>query len=176
MSVTDRCRDPIARDGHTFLRNQHEIAISRQLDSRERAFRNLFGGREQRHWHIEADSARRLQVDDEFELGSRIIGRSAGFSPLRIRQWAAETMSVRLGSTASEQQVHWWTEVMGKTNPRAALATCSARNVMDLDERLSRITAPTLIVTHCALRNPCRHGHDPMRSFTFSRCAGHPRG
>jgi 3-oxoadipate enol-lactonase len=64
-----------------------------------------------------------------------------------VRQWAAETMSVRLGSTASEQQVRWWIDLMGRANPRAALATCTARIDLELDERLSRITAPTLIVT-----------------------------
>src|ERR1700738_868864 len=35
MPITDRPRLPVARNGHTLLRHQHEIAIPRQLDSRE---------------------------------------------------------------------------------------------------------------------------------------------
>jgi 3-oxoadipate enol-lactonase len=65
-----------------------------------------------------------------------------------VRQWAAETQRARLGSTASPEQVAWWTdELMGKTNQRAALGAASARINMDLDEILVRITVPTLIVT-----------------------------
>ena len=65
-----------------------------------------------------------------------------------VRQWAAETMRARLGSTASEAQMRWWTdELMGKTAQRAAFGASSARIDMDLDARLGRITAPTLIVT-----------------------------
>ena len=65
-----------------------------------------------------------------------------------VRQWAADTMRARLGSTASEAQLTWWTdELMGKANPRAAYGASAARIDMDLDATLSRITAPTLIVT-----------------------------
>jgi pimeloyl-ACP methyl ester carboxylesterase len=65
-----------------------------------------------------------------------------------VRQWAAETMRSRLGSAASEAQIKWWTdELMARTDPRAAFGASSARIDMDLEERLSRITAPTLIVT-----------------------------
>jgi 3-oxoadipate enol-lactonase len=65
-----------------------------------------------------------------------------------VRQWAAETMRSRLGSSASAAQIEWWTdELMGKTDPRAAFGASSARIDMDLEERLPRITAPTLIVT-----------------------------
>ena len=64
-----------------------------------------------------------------------------------VRQWAAQTMRARLGSSASPEQIAWWTDLMGGTNQRAALGASAARIGMDLDERLSRITAPTLIVT-----------------------------
>jgi pimeloyl-ACP methyl ester carboxylesterase len=65
-----------------------------------------------------------------------------------VRQWAAETMRTRLGSSASEAQCQWWTDaLMAKTSQRAAFSTSSARIDMNLDERLSRIAAPTLIVT-----------------------------
>jgi pimeloyl-ACP methyl ester carboxylesterase len=65
-----------------------------------------------------------------------------------VRQWAAETMRTRLGSSASEAQCQWWTDaLMAKTSQRAAFSTSSARIDMNLDQRLSRITAPTLIVT-----------------------------
>jgi pimeloyl-ACP methyl ester carboxylesterase len=64
-----------------------------------------------------------------------------------VRQWASETMRIRLGSTASPEQIAWWTDLMGATNKRAARGASSARIDMELEERLSRITAPTLIVT-----------------------------
>src|SRR5258708_34712897 len=65
-----------------------------------------------------------------------------------VRQWAAETQRSRLGSTASPEQVAWWTdELMGKTNQRAALGAAAARIGMDLDERPARIAGPTRIVT-----------------------------
>ena len=64
-----------------------------------------------------------------------------------VRQWAAQTMRARLGSSASPEQIAWWTDLMGGTNQRAALGASAARIGMELDERLSRITAPTLIVT-----------------------------
>src|SRR5262249_6966693 len=37
-----------------------------------------------------------------------------------VRKWAADTMRSRLGSTASEAQIAWWTELMGATAQRAA--------------------------------------------------------
>jgi 3-oxoadipate enol-lactonase len=65
-----------------------------------------------------------------------------------VRQWAADTMRSRLGSSASEAQIKWWTdELMGKTDPRAAFGASSARIDMDLEERLPQISAPTLILT-----------------------------
>ncbi len=80
-----------------------------------------------------------------------LIGAKYGGSvcmQLAVRQWAAETMRARLGSSASAAQVRWWTEeLMGKANPRAALGASSARIDMELEDKLSRITAPTLIVT-----------------------------
>src|SRR5262249_61853910 len=64
-----------------------------------------------------------------------------------VRQWAAETMRSRLGSTASEAQIKWWTELMGATEQRSALGSSSALVTMNLDDRLPPIQAPTLIVT-----------------------------
>ena len=65
-----------------------------------------------------------------------------------VRQWAADTMRSRLGSAASEAQVKWWTdELMGKTDPQAAYGASAARIDMELEDQLSKITAPTLIVT-----------------------------
>jgi pimeloyl-ACP methyl ester carboxylesterase len=84
--------------------------------------------------------------------GSPVRGSGGGNADLirrkGVRQWAADTMRARLGSTASEAQIRWWTDaLMGTTNPRAALGAASARIAMDLEEQLPRITAPTLIVT-----------------------------
>jgi pimeloyl-ACP methyl ester carboxylesterase len=65
-----------------------------------------------------------------------------------LREWAAESMRARLGSSASDAQVRWWTEeLMGNSNPRAALAASSARIEMDLEQQLVQLAMPTLIVT-----------------------------
>ncbi len=67
-----------------------------------------------------------------------------------VRKWVEglETQRTRLGSTASAEQVAWWTdELMGKTDQRAALGAAAARIDMNLDDRLARIAVPTLIVT-----------------------------
>ncbi len=85
-------------------------------------------------------------------FGSPVRGSGSGNADLirqkGVRQWAAETMRARLGSTASNAQLHWWTdELMGKTAQASAYGAASARIDMELDASLSRITAPTLIVT-----------------------------
>ena len=64
-----------------------------------------------------------------------------------VRQWAAETMRSRLGSTASDAQIAWWTELMGATDQRAAHGSSTALVTMNLDDRLPLIKVPTLIVT-----------------------------
>ena len=60
-----------------------------------------------------------------------------------VRQWAAETMRARLGSTASEAQIAWWIELMGATEQHAALGASTALVSMNLDERLPLIKVPT---------------------------------
>jgi len=64
-----------------------------------------------------------------------------------VRQWAAETMRSRLGSTTSDAQIAWWTDLMSATNQHAALGSSTALVSMNLDDRLPLIKAPTLIVT-----------------------------
>ena len=85
-------------------------------------------------------------------FGSPFRGSGSGnadrIRAVGVRQWAADTQRARLGSTASPAQTAWWTdELMGRTDLRAALGAASARVGMDLDDRLARITVPTLIVT-----------------------------
>jgi 3-oxoadipate enol-lactonase len=84
-------------------------------------------------------------------FGSPVRGSGSGNADAiranGVRQWAAETMRARLGSTASQAQIEWWTDLMGATNDRAAFSASSARIDMELEDKLSRITAPTLIVT-----------------------------
>jgi 3-oxoadipate enol-lactonase len=74
-------------------------------------------------------------------------GNADGIRAKGVRQWAADTMQTRLGSTASDAQVGWWIDLMGGANERAALGASSARIGMDLEAGLWRIRAPTLIVT-----------------------------
>jgi len=85
-------------------------------------------------------------------FGSPVRGSGSGNADMirtkGVRQWAADTMRSRLGSTADEAQIAWWAdELMGKTDARAAFGASTARIDMDLEAKLPRITAPTLIVT-----------------------------
>jgi len=85
-------------------------------------------------------------------FGSPVRGSGSGnadkIRDLGVRGWAKATQRVRLGSKASDAQIAWWTEeLMGKTNPRAAFNASSARIDMELEDRLGRISCPTLIVT-----------------------------
>ncbi len=85
-------------------------------------------------------------------FGSPVRGSGSGNADLirtkGVRQWAADTMRARLGSLASDAQLKWWTdELMGKTSARAAYNASASRIDMDLENELSRIAAPTLIVT-----------------------------
>ncbi|HZP75945.1 MAG TPA: alpha/beta hydrolase [Pseudolabrys sp.] len=85
-------------------------------------------------------------------FGSPVRGSGSGNADLirahGVREWAERTMRSRLGSDASEAQVRWWIdELMGKTDARAAFSATASRIDMELEPELSRITAPTLIVT-----------------------------
>jgi hypothetical protein len=48
-------------------------------------FNHLVGDGEQSRRHFDAERLCRLQVDDELESLGSITGKSAGFSPLRMR-------------------------------------------------------------------------------------------
>jgi pimeloyl-ACP methyl ester carboxylesterase len=75
-------------------------------------------------------------------------GNADKIRDLGVRGWAKATQRARLGSGASEAQISWWTdELMGKTNQRAAYGASSARIDMELEQNLSHIGCPTLIVT-----------------------------
>jgi pimeloyl-ACP methyl ester carboxylesterase len=100
----------------------------------------------------------RLAIDQPRRLlslclfGSPVRGSGTGnadqIRTKGVRQWAADTMRSRLGSQASDAQIKWWTdELMGKTSARAAYNASASRIDMDLENELSRIAAPTLIVT-----------------------------
>jgi 3-oxoadipate enol-lactonase len=85
-------------------------------------------------------------------FGSPVRGSGTGnadkIRDLGVRGWAQATQRARLGSGASDAQIAWWTdELMGKTNQRAAYGASSARIDMELEQNLSRIACPTLIVT-----------------------------
>jgi 3-oxoadipate enol-lactonase len=85
-------------------------------------------------------------------FGSPVRGSGSGNADLirvkGVRQWAGETMRSRLGSGAPESQLKWWTdELMGRTSAKAAFSASASRIDMELENELSRIAAPTLIVT-----------------------------
>jgi pimeloyl-ACP methyl ester carboxylesterase len=126
--------------------------IGRFLDARQIENCHLIGAKYGGSACIELASTQSDRFRSLCLFGSPIRGSGGGnANAIRskgVRQWAAETMRSRLGSTASEAQMQWWTdELMGKSNPRAALGASSARVDMELQDKLPRITAPTLIVT-----------------------------
>jgi hypothetical protein len=49
------------------------------------SFDHLVGAGEQRRWNIDPERLGSPEVDDKLELVGCTTGRSAGFSPLRIR-------------------------------------------------------------------------------------------
>ena len=76
-----------------------------------------------------------------------LLSASAGLRELGSRGWAAKTQRARLGSEASEEQVAWWTDMMGEADPQVCIGVTSLLPQLDLSGLLKRIKAPTLLVT-----------------------------
>jgi hypothetical protein len=65
-----------------------------------------------------------------------------------VRGFAAETMKERLGSDASAAQVQWWIDGLSSSvDPDVLIKTISAAGVMNIEDKLGAIAAPTLVVT-----------------------------
>ncbi len=64
-----------------------------------------------------------------------------------IRGWAAETMRARLGNEASEEQIAWWTDYMGRTDQETCISIHEMVDRLDISAALPTIKAPTLIMT-----------------------------
>lgn len=141
-----------APDGYGWTAAELAADIGRFLDALQIERCHLVGAK------YGGSACMRLAIDQPERLlslclfGSPVRGSGSGNADLirtkGVRQWAAETMRSRLGSTASGQQLNWWTEeLMGRTSVRSAFSASAARIDMELEHELSRITAPTLIVT-----------------------------
>jgi 3-oxoadipate enol-lactonase len=126
--------------------------LSRFLDALEIETCHLIGAK------YGGSACMRFAIDQPRRLlslclfGSPVRGSGTGNADLirtkGVQQWAADTMRARLGTLASDAQLKWWTEeLMGKTSARAAYSASASRIDMDLENELSRIAAPTLIVT-----------------------------
>ena len=76
-----------------------------------------------------------------------LLASSAGLRELGPRGYAAKTQRVRLGSEASEAQVAWWTDMMSEADLQVCIGVTSLFHQLDLSSLLSRIQAPTLLVT-----------------------------
>lgn len=67
---------------------------------------------------------------------------------LGVAGWARKTMPSRLGRSAPQAQLDWWADgLMGRSDPRAVVGCSSALARLDFGDGLSRIQAPTLVVT-----------------------------
>jgi len=64
-----------------------------------------------------------------------------------VRGWSATTQRARLGSAAPQAQIDWWTEFMAETDPGVCAKVTDMAGRLDISEALSRIVAPTLMVT-----------------------------
>lgn len=104
---------------------------------------------------LAADFPDRIRTLSVFGTPAKGTGITANFSAvpdlirkIGVRGWADQTQRSRLGSEASEAQVRWWTdELMGKTDMRTCLACTDAAAKMFVEDRVSDIKAPTLVVT-----------------------------
>jgi pimeloyl-ACP methyl ester carboxylesterase len=74
-------------------------------------------------------------------------GDGAAIEEGGVRGWAANSQRFRLGSAASEDQIEWWTELMGGADRETVLSCQRALAVSRVAEVLPSITAPTVIVT-----------------------------
>ena len=73
---------------------------------------------------------------------------SARVAEVGVHRWAAETQRARLGSSASAEQVTFWTdELMAKADGSAVQGCIHASENSDISPGLGAISAPTLIVT-----------------------------
>lgn len=80
--------------------------------------------------------------------GTGVEGSGKRIQEVGVYQWAAETQRRRLGSSASEAQIRWWTdELMGKADYRASLSCALYLDEADLEPRLAEIKVPVLVVT-----------------------------
>jgi 3-oxoadipate enol-lactonase len=76
-----------------------------------------------------------------------LLSASGRIREVGVRTWAAETQRARLGSEVSEEQIAWWTEMMGRSNQRVCEEVAAAIPELDLSPILQKIKAPTLIIT-----------------------------
>jgi 3-oxoadipate enol-lactonase len=76
-----------------------------------------------------------------------LLAVSPGLREFGPREFAAKTQRARLGSEVSEEQIAWWTDMMGEADPKVCIGVTSSLPQLDLSSLLSRIQAPTLLVT-----------------------------
>ena len=102
---------------------------------------------------MQLTSARPERVRSLSVFSSPVGPQSAedGREPLEgieVREWAARSQRRRLGAGASDAQLKWWTEeLMGPSDRRAVIGCQMAMRTNSVRGELSRITAPTVIVT-----------------------------
>lgn len=64
-----------------------------------------------------------------------------------LRKWAADSQRARLGSETPEEQIAWWTNMMAEADPQVCIGVTSSLDQLAVFDSLSRIQAPTLIIT-----------------------------
>jgi 3-oxoadipate enol-lactonase len=62
------------------------------------------------------------------------------------RSWFARTGRSRLGSTPSDAQVAWWSELMARTDEGVCIGMMRAAARLDIYDLLPRVEAPTLVL------------------------------
>ena len=90
--------------------------------------------------------------------GAQIRGLQSSGAPVRLddfaeriraggtAEWFARTGRSRLGSSPSDAQVEWWSELMAATDEGVAIGMMRAAARLDIYDLLPRVAAPTLVL------------------------------
>lgn len=81
------------------------------------------------------------------DMASLTPGWRAQIARVGVPAWVRATNGGRMGSRMTPAQLEWWAQMMGRTAPSTLEGFLQMVPTVDVREEVSRITAPTLVVT-----------------------------